>query len=93
MMARNKKIILGLFSILPIVSFLVTFEIIVAILFSLGIMLDLMSHVAINPRLNKGDRIKWVILLFFLGMFVFPVYWYLHIWKENPTASNSQSGD
>ena len=33
-------------------------------------------------HLDQNMKIMWMLLLFFTAIFVEPIYWYLHIWKE-----------
>lgn len=50
-----------------------------------------------NDQLDQTMRIIWVVLFCTVGMFANPVYWYLHIWRKQPSAKNERdsqlSGD
>ncbi len=37
-----------------------------------------------NPRLDDGGKALWCCLLIMLQFFVFPVYWWIYIRKEQP---------
>ena len=54
----------------------------------LGLMIYYIIHVLQNPRLlsNTNERLLWVLVIIlggFIGQFV---YWYLQIWKDEPTS-------
>jgi len=40
-----------------------------------------------NEQLDQTMRIVWVVLSCTVGMFTYPVYWYLYIWRKPPTTS------
>jgi len=40
-----------------------------------------------NEQLDQTTRIVWVVLSCTVGMFTYPVYWYLYIWRKPPTTS------
>lgn len=44
-------------------------------------------------QLDQSAKIMWVILLFFVGMFVMPVYWYLYIWLDAPPVATVASAN
>jgi hypothetical protein len=37
-----------------------------------------------TERLDQNMKIMWMLLLFFMGMFAQPVFWYLYIWRDTP---------
>ena len=39
-----------------------------------------------SDRLDQTMRIVWVVLICMLGMFAMPVYWYLYIWRNEPSS-------
>jgi hypothetical protein len=39
-----------------------------------------------NEQLDQTMRIVWVVLSCTAGMFTYPVYWYLYIWRKQPTT-------
>lgn len=59
--------------------------------------LTILSHLALtvfyiirvikSEQLDQNMKIAWMLLLFFVGMLVQPVFWYLYIWREPPSAS------
>ena len=38
-----------------------------------------------NPRVEKDKQVMWVVLLFMVGLIAQPIYWYLYIWREEPS--------
>ena len=40
-----------------------------------------------SEQLDQNLKIAWMLLLFFVGMLVQPVFWYLYIWREQPAPS------
>ena len=40
-----------------------------------------------NEQLDQTMRIVWVVLSCTVGMFTYPVYWYLYIWRKQLTTS------
>jgi hypothetical protein len=53
---------------------------------TLGLMIYYIIHCANNKNLTSNDRVMWILLFVFVGMIAFPVYWYIKIWKDVPTA-------
>jgi uncharacterized membrane protein YqjE len=47
-----------------------------------SLMVFYMFNVYRNNRIAKNQRILWVALLFFGNIIVYPIYWYLYIWRE-----------
>ena len=41
-----------------------------------------------TEQLDQNMKIMWTLLMFFLGMLVQPIFWYLYIWREKPTAAS-----
>jgi len=54
-------------------------------LLSLGVLVFFIIHAINNPIVKSDERIIWILLFIFLGMVVFPIYWYMKIWKQ-PTV-------
>ncbi len=52
---------------------------------SLGVLIYFIIQVINNTQINSDERIIWILVFIFLGMFTFPLYWYLRIWKK-PTV-------
>jgi hypothetical protein len=48
-------------------------------------------HITNNQKLDSNERLTWVLVGIFVGTFGFPVYWYLKIWKEEPTVISELS--
>lgn len=40
-------------------------------------------HACKNKYIVKNQKYLWIALLFVGNFFVFPFYWYLHVWKDN----------
>ncbi len=40
-----------------------------------------------NEHASRDAKLVWIILLVLLNMFVLPVYWYMHIWREPASAA------
>jgi len=57
------------------------------ILLMMALMVFYIIHVVKTDRLDQNMRIIWVVLMCTMAMFAAPVYWYLYIWREPPTAS------
>jgi hypothetical protein len=43
-----------------------------------------------TEQLDQNMKIMWMLLLFFMGMFAQPVFWYLYIWRDAPELSKEQ---
>jgi hypothetical protein len=41
-----------------------------------------------TEQLDQNMKIMWTLLLFFMGVMVQPVFWYLYIWREAPAIEN-----
>jgi len=41
-----------------------------------------------TDRIAQDEKALWAIVLFFGNIVAFPVFWYLHIWKEPAAVSN-----
>ncbi len=39
-------------------------------------------HILNNKKLDSNEKLIWILVGIFAGMFGFPIYWYLKIWKE-----------
>lgn len=52
----------------------------------IGLQIYYIVNVFKNERIGKDQRILWVLVLFFGGLFAMPIYWYLNIWREDPNA-------
>ncbi len=39
-----------------------------------------------NRNVDLGQRVLWILLLIFSNIVIFPVYWYLYIWREPKPA-------
>ena len=48
-----------------------------------GVMIWLIVKVVKNPNLTTAVKVVWSICFYFLNIFAFPVYWFVHIRKES----------
>lgn len=64
----------------------------VTILGTLALTVFYIIRVFKTERLDQNMKIMWMLLLFFVGMFAQPVFWYLYIWRDPPqlTAQETQ---
>ncbi|MBC7848327.1 MAG: hypothetical protein H7Y31_01260 [Chitinophagaceae bacterium] len=51
-------------------------------LLSLATLVYFLVHAINNQKLNRDERIIWVLVFIFVGFLCFPVYWYMRIWNE-----------
>jgi len=47
-----------------------------------GMLIFYIIHIYKSNRIAKNQRSLWVVLLIFGSLLVYPVYWYLYIWRE-----------
>ena len=92
------KVILLMLTLLPFLGSLLVFLIaglhiqinvfIVAILMATtilawpGMLIFYLINVFRNTTVVQNQKVLWAVLFFFGGILVFPVYWYLHIWRD-----------
>lgn len=53
--------------------------IIIMTLLSIGLLIFYIVHLIKNKNLDNNERIIWVLLFVFLGLFAFPIYFFLKI--------------
>jgi len=58
-------------------------------LLSMGLMAFYIFRVVKSDRLDNTRKIIWTLLIFMAGAFAMPVFWYLHVWREQPVASEA----
>lgn len=58
------------------------------ILIYLGLGIFYLGHSIQNSALDSEKRMLWITVLITLHTFSMPVYWYVHIWKSNPTVNS-----
>jgi len=94
---KTAKIALLLFGLLPFIYFILFFTIVGSgesttslffiVLFILmaisipGAPVFYIIHAYRNKHIVKNQKYSWIALFFFGNFFVFPFYWYLHIWR------------
>ncbi len=77
-------------SILFPVGFMGLFAVhLLTILGTLALTVFYIIRVFKTERLDQNMKIMWMLLLFFMGMFAQPVFWYLYIWRETPEFSQA----
>ena len=59
----------------------------ITMLLMMGLMPLYIILVVKSDRLDQTMRIVWVVLICMLGIFAMPVYWYLHVWRNEPPSS------
>jgi hypothetical protein len=104
---RTAKIALLVFGLLPFLLFLfsflmlepgekttslffIIFFILAAISFP-GVLIFYIIHVYRSKRVKKDRRHLWAALLFFGSVYVYPFYWYLHVWREPKRVAEGES--
>lgn len=112
-MSQSAKIILGVFTFLPFLFFIMFIVkilslimyaisnggnvdekemlfnqiapmVIYIILFSflsLVLLIYYIIHLVNNKAAESTEKVIWVLLFIFFGIIVFPVYWYLRVWR------------
>lgn len=94
---KTAKIALLLFGLLPFIFFILFFTIVgpgestTSLFFDiLGILMAIailgapvfyIIHACRNKHFVKNQKHLWLALFLFGNFFVFPFYWYLHIWR------------
>ena len=74
-----------------VIPMIITFGLFMtASIIGLGMLIYLLFHANKNTRLNDDDRLMWIILLVVLGILVFPIYWYIGIWKNESIDLSKQ---
>lgn len=53
-------------------------------LFYLGLGIFYLVHIVQSKSLDNEKKFLWIVILFILNAISMPVYWYLHIWKDEP---------
>ena len=48
-------------------------------------------HAWRNPLLRHDERVLWTLLVVLANAFTQPAYWYLHVWREAPSAPSAQA--
>ena len=56
-------------------------------LLSLGVLVFFIVHCINNTVVTSDERIMWILLFIFVGMVVFPIYWYMKVWKQPTVAA------
>jgi hypothetical protein len=96
---KTAKIALLLFGLLPFIFFILFFTIVgsgehttsffwitLFILMAISMPVTLVFyviHICRNKYIVKNEKYIWIALLLVSNVFVFPFYWYLHVWKDN----------
>ncbi len=56
----------------------------ITIFLMLGLMVMYIVLAVRREEFDQTMRIVWIIMLCLLNVYVMPVYWYLHVWREPP---------
>lgn len=96
---KTAKIALLLFGLLPFIVFILAYIIVgpgnstnSLFFIALGILAAIsfpvswvfyIIHVCRNKYIVKNEKYLWIALLLVSNAFVFPFYWYMHIWKAS----------
>jgi hypothetical protein len=67
--------------VLPSIGILLIIVILFGIL-HLGLLIYFIIHVIQDRPASSGDKVLWVLLLFFFNPLSFPFYWYFRIWNS-----------
>lgn len=62
--------------IAPMVVYIILFSFL-----SLALLIYYIIHLVNYKTLESTEKIVWVLLFIFFGIVVFPVYWYLRVWR------------
>ena len=55
---------------------------IIAVIVIFGVMIWLIVKTIKNKEFTTAKKVVWCICLYYLNIFAFPVYWFMHIRKE-----------
>ncbi len=55
------------------------------ILIYLGLGIFYLVHIIQNKSLDSEKKFLWIAVLFVLNTITMPVYWLIHIWKDEPS--------
>lgn len=55
---------------------------ILAVVSCYAVMIFYMVKACKNPYLTTGTKVLWCVLLYFLNVFVFPVFWFIYLKNE-----------
>ncbi|WP_322574280.1 hypothetical protein [Fodinibius sp.] len=61
------------------------------ILLALGLFVFYIVHIIRNPILDTEKRILWIAVVFLAYGIAIPIYWYIHIWKND--SAEATKGD
>lgn len=50
-------------------------------LLSIGLLIYYLIFLFKSDTVDQNKKILWLIVLFFFGIFAFPVFWYIYIWQ------------
>ncbi len=52
----------------------------------LGLGIFYLVHIIQNKSLDSEKKFLWIVVLFVLNTITMPVYWFVHIWKDEPSS-------
>ena len=103
--SKTSKIIMFLINFLPVIFFIIavyvmfltvssdllTYSLTILFFVSLvALIIFYVFDVYHNNTVDTNQKTLWTLVLIFGNIFIFPFYWYLHIWKE-PVTKNPNS--
>jgi len=54
--------------------------------FTFGMTAFYIINVFLNDRVGKDMKVNWAVILFMGSIIAMPIYWYLYIWRDVPSA-------
>lgn len=102
--SRQSKIILLLVSLLPLISMILAgltaaFTANFNMVYVFGVLyyvsfitLDVLYIIDIcrNPEFTSSQRLLWSVMIIFANIVIYPVYWYIYIWKNTAVPEPAQ---
>lgn len=61
---------------------------VLAVILTFAAIITFIIMACINKEFSASKKVLWVILLYLLNMFVFPIYWYKHINTKSETENS-----
>jgi hypothetical protein len=75
----------GELGVIPGILFLLVMVLHFATIFLiLGLLIFYIVNAGKSEKFTQGEKIAWIVALFFGGMIAMPIYWYMNIWKGTP---------
>jgi hypothetical protein len=71
----------------PVLLFLIFPLHFLTMLLIFGLTVFYIVNVFRNDRVVKDMKVLWAVVIFLGNIIAMPIYWYLYIWRETPSAS------